>query len=59
MVTVCLPGDVGCSDPANTTESRITVTITGYQMVTFNFLFPQAFTNRTITASIPSERPFS
>src|SRR5215210_7883331 len=40
MVAVCLPGDVDCSDPSATTESRITVTITGYQMFTFNLLFP-------------------
>ena len=59
MIDVCLPGDVACSDPTNTIDSRITVTISGYQMVTFNFVFPRSFTNKPITASIPSERPVS
>lgn len=59
MIDVCLPGDATCSDPTNTTESRITVTISGYQMTTFNFVFPQSFTNKPITASLPSERPVS
>lgn len=59
MVSVCLPGDAGCSNPSNTTESRITVTISGYQMVTFNLVIPGSFTNQPITASLPSERPVS
>jgi Flp pilus assembly protein TadG len=59
MVAVCLPGDTGCSNPASTTESRITVTITGYNMTTFNFVFPRSFTNRPIVANIPSEKPIS
>jgi len=59
MINVCLPGDTACSDPANTADSRITVTITGYQMVTFNFMYPQSFTNKPISATLPSERPFS
>ena len=59
MVAVCLPGDTSCADPGNTIDSVITVTISGYQMVTFNLLMPQAFTNRPITVSLPSERPVS
>ena len=59
MIAVCLPADTNCSNVSGTTESRITVTITGYQMTTFNFVFPQAFTNKAITASIPSEKPIS
>ena len=59
MVAVCLPGDTDCSNPASTTESRISVTITGYSMVTFNFVFPGSFTNRPIVANIPSEKPVS
>jgi Flp pilus assembly protein TadG len=59
MVTVCLPGDTSCADPGNTVDSVITVTISGYQMVTFNLLMPQSFTNRPITVSLPSERPLS
>ena len=55
MVTVCLPGDAGCSDPAATSDSRVTVTISGYQMVTFNLLVPQSFTNKPIVVSAPSE----
>src|SRR5262245_23719234 len=55
MVSVCLPGDTDCADPAATTESRVTVTISGYQMVTFNLLLPSAFTNKPILASGPSE----
>ena len=57
MVDVCLPGDTACSDPANTVDSRITVTISGYQMI--RIIFPRSFTNKPITASLPSERPFS
>jgi len=59
MIAVCLPGDTGCSNPSSTTESRISVTITGYQMLTFNFVFPRSFTNRPIVANIPSEKPVS
>ena len=59
MVTVCIPGDTDCASPASTTESRITVTITGYQMHTFNFVFARDFTNRPIVANIPSEKPIS
>jgi Flp pilus assembly protein TadG len=55
MVTVCLPGDAGCSDPAGTSNSRVTVTIAGYQMTTLNLVMPRTFTNRPITASAPSE----
>jgi Flp pilus assembly protein TadG len=55
MVSVCLPGDAGCSDPAATSDSRVTVTISGYQMVTFNLLVPQSFTNKPIVVSAPSE----
>lgn len=59
MVSVCLPGDTACSDPGAGQDARVTVTISGYQMVTFNLLMPRAFTNRPITASLPSEAPFS
>jgi Flp pilus assembly protein TadG len=55
MVSVCLPGDSTCSNPATGLDSRVSVTISGYQMVTFNLLMPQAFTNRPITVSAPSE----
>jgi|KBSSwiStaDraftv2_1062776.scaffolds.fasta_scaffold2303241_2 Flp pilus assembly protein TadG len=56
MIAVCLPGDnAGCSDPAGTSESRVTVTISGYPMVTFNLLFPREFTNKPIAVSAPSE----
>ena len=55
MVTVCLPGDADCSDPAAASNSRVTVTISGYQMTTFNLVMPRNFTNRPITASAPSE----
>ena len=55
MVTVCLPGDAGCTDPAATSDSRVSVTISGYQMTTFNLVMPRNFTNRPITASAPSE----
>ena len=58
MVAVCLPGDASCSDSATGPDWRVTVTITGYQMTTFNLLIPQSFTNRPITASLPSETPF-
>jgi len=59
MIAVCLPGDVSCADPGNSVDSVITVTISGYQMVTFNLVIPQAFTNQPITMSMPSERPIS
>jgi Flp pilus assembly protein TadG len=59
MITVCLPGDVSCSDSASGPDWRVTVTISGYQMTMFNFLLPRSFTNRPITASMPSETPFS
>ena len=59
MIAVCIPGDVDCSNPASTTESRITVTISGYQLHTFNFVFTRSFTNRAIVASITSEKPIS
>jgi len=55
MVAVCLPGDVDCSDPAATSNSRVTVTISGYEMVTFNLLVPRSFTNKPIVVSAPSE----
>jgi Flp pilus assembly protein TadG len=55
MVAVCLPGDAGCSDPAANSNSRVTVTISGYQMVTFNLLVPRSFTNKAIALSAPSE----
>jgi len=59
MIAVCLPGDVSCADPGNTVDSVVTVTISGYQMVTFNLVMPRSFTNRPITVSLPSERPVS
>jgi Flp pilus assembly protein TadG len=59
MISVCLPGDASCANPANTTESVITVTISGYRMITFNLFMPQAFANQPITVSLPSERPMS
>lgn len=55
MVAVCLPGDAGCSDPAANSDSRVTVTISGYQMVTFNLIVPRNFTNNPIVVSAPSE----
>ncbi len=59
MVTVCLPGDISCSDSSAGPDSRVTVTISGYQMTTFNLFMPKSFTNLPITASLPSETPFS
>jgi Flp pilus assembly protein TadG len=59
MVAVCLPGDAGCASPATGPDWRVTVTITGYQMTTFNLFLPRSFTNNPITASLPSEAPFS
>ena len=59
MVSVCLPGDASCSDSSSGPDSRVTVTISGYQMGTFNLLMPQTFTNQPITASLSSEAPFS
>ncbi len=50
MVAVCLPGDPACAD-------RVTVTISGYRMATFNLVIPRSFTNRPITVSLPSETP--
>jgi hypothetical protein len=59
MISVCLPGDRSCADPSTGADSRVTITITGYPMVTFNLFMPRSFTNRPITASLPSEAPFS
>jgi Flp pilus assembly protein TadG len=59
MVAVCLPGDASCSDSSTGPDWRVTVTITGYQMVTFNIFIPRTFTNRPIVVSLPSETPFS
>ncbi len=55
MVAVCLPGDTACSDPSATSNSRVTVQISGYQMTTFNLVLPRSFTNRPIVISAPSE----
>ena len=59
MVAVCLPGDGTCSDSSTGPDWRVTVTISGYQMITFNLLLPSSFTNKPITVSLPSETPFS
>ena len=59
MVAVCLPGDASCSDSSTGPDWRVTVTITGYQMTTFNTFLPRTFTNRPIVVSLPSETPFS
>jgi Flp pilus assembly protein TadG len=59
MVSVCLPGDKKCGDPGAGPDSRVTVTISGYPMVMFNLFVPRSFTNQPITASLPSEAPFS
>jgi hypothetical protein len=59
MVAVCLPGDKTCADPVAGPDSRVTVTISGYPMVTFNLFMPRSFANQPITASLPSEAPFS
>jgi Flp pilus assembly protein TadG len=59
MVSVCLPGDQTCANPSAGPDSRVTVTISGYPMVTFNLFLPRSFTNQPITASLPSESPFS
>jgi hypothetical protein len=59
MISLCLPGDKFCADPSAGADSRVTVTISGYQMVTFNLFMPRSFVNRPITASLPSETPFS
>jgi|SRR5450432_3545186 len=59
MISVCLPGDRSCANPGAGADSRVTITISGYPMVTFNLLIPRSFTNRPITASLPSEAPFS
>ena len=59
MVSVCLPGDAACSDSSTGLDWRVTVTISGYPMITFNLLMPQSFTNKPITASLVSEAPFS
>ena len=59
MVSVCVPGDRVCADPVAGPESRVTVTISGYQMVTFNLFIPRSFTNQPISVSVPSEAPFS
>jgi len=55
MIDVCLPGDAGCADPSANSDSRVTVTISGYQLATFNLFLPRSFTNRPIVASAPSE----
>jgi Flp pilus assembly protein TadG len=59
MVSVCLPADKACADPSSGPGSRVTVTISGYRLVTFNPFMPRSFTNQPITASLPSEAPFS
>ena len=59
MIAVCLPGEASCADPATGPDSRVTVTISGYRMATFNLVIPRSFTNKPITASLPSEAPFS
>jgi len=59
MVNVCLPGDTTCADSSTGPDWRVTVTITGYQMVTFNLLLLRSFTNKPIVVSLPSEAPFS
>ena len=59
MVAVCLPGDTSCSDSSTGPDWRVTVTISGYQMVTFNLFMPRLFTNQPIIASLTSEAPFS
>jgi Flp pilus assembly protein TadG len=59
MIAVCLPGEASCADPGAGPDSRITVTISGYRMATFNLVIPRSFTNKPITASLPSEAPFS
>ena len=58
MISVCLPGDKSCADPVAGADSRVTITISGYPMVTFNLFMPRSFVNRPITASLPSEAPF-
>jgi hypothetical protein len=58
MITLCLPGDKSCDDPGVGADSRVTITISGYPMVTMNLFMPQSFVNRPITASLPSETPF-
>jgi len=59
MIAVCLPGEVACADPGAGADSRVTVTISGYQMATYNLVIPRSFTNKPITVSLPSEAPFS
>lgn len=59
MVSVCLPGDEICANPATGPDSRVTVTISGYPMMTFNLFMPRRFTNQPIIASLPPEIPFS
>jgi hypothetical protein len=59
MIALCLPGDRSCANPSAGADSRVTITISGYPMVTFNLFMPRSFTNRPITASEPSEAPFS
>lgn len=59
MISVCLPGDRECADPSAGADARVTVTITGYPMVMVNLFLPRSFTNRPITASLPSEAPTS
>ena len=57
MISVCLPGDRECGDPGTGADSRVTVTISNYPMVMVNLFLPRSFTNRPITASLPSEAP--
>jgi hypothetical protein len=59
MISLCLPGDKSCGDPGAGADSRVTITISGYPMVTFNLFMPGSFVNKPITASLPSEAPFS
>ena len=59
MVSVCLPGDEVCANPAAGPDSLVIVTISGYPMMTFNLFIPRSFTSQPITASLPSEAPFS
>ena len=59
MIAVCLPGEVSCTDPGQGPDSRVTVTISRYQMASYNLVIPRSFTNKPITVSLPSETPFS
>jgi len=59
MIAVCLPGEGACANAASGPGARVTVTISGYRMATFNLVIPRSFTNRPITVSLPSEAPSS